>query len=749
VQDLVRERDKMAKMKDASEKAVAKFELELASLRQDRLRVLKTLNEKQEQHRAVLQKKQDLIEDLRKRTSAKERELARVTTAKAKSNSALRQRNALLESRVRMLREQQHRRVRAQSESSANGAGFESALDGLQEAAAQREMQEVQREQIEQELAELVARNETISAQVSAMEKERSALNDGQQWRRLDDARYQKRMDWSLQDAVDTMDSLKAQIEDKKHHLKSLEGERESLPPIPEQLRAEDATEAIVARLLDEGRLRRRAERRGTLLAETLQEQQQLLAESKRALTRQQSQYDKHVLEISGIHNGHKELLLQELDDLSAALQERPARRRPAAEESVGLDDPPRGREPSVIRRPPSPCASISTAATEREVKRRTSVFHRLQRDSSRREKALTMPAKTDPQSDAAFSEVFMAQLRDQQGAKEQWKDRRTKAAEPQTLYATQEEPLYEAVATVEAVHGAAPAAAALSKTTMFTAAADALKSWDLEAGVNEVASASLVGRRNVRSLAARGSLVATCGGQVRLFDARTLKPASVVDEVGTAVTFVAEGLAVAGRDEDAAFLRVYDLRRLAEPVLRLDAGGKAAEPVVLEAAYPEKGLLLGSIDKKVRAWVGDLRQDQTPRVLTPPHYDQLTAICGAETEVGRIVLTTSKDRHVRAWTLPARAQAAAHVQALAHHDSVTGVAFISRPQHAVTAARDGFMRFWSLGSEKLELEPTAGYLARHSSAPVAAVCAGPDFFVSLSQDKSMKLWRERECSET
>ena len=46
--------------------------------------------------------------------------------------------------------------------------------------------------------------------------------------------------------------------------------------------------------------------------------------------------------------------------------------------------------------------------------------------------------------------------------------------------------------------------------------------------------------------------------------------------------------------------------------------------------ALPGQGLLVGSHDKKVRVWL-ELSHDAAPsRVLTPPHYDQISALTTA-----------------------------------------------------------------------------------------------------------------------
>lgn len=262
--------------------------------------------------------------------------------------------------------------------------------------------------------------------------------------------------------------------------------------------------------------------------------------------------------------------------------------------------------------------------------------------------------------------------------------------------------------------------------------------------GLREVASVSCPGRKSVRSLAADGTRVVACASTVRLFDARTFAPAGQLPEAAAAAAFLGDTLAVAGKDEEGAYLRLYDLRKAtgakAEPLRKLDVG--KAEPAVLGRV--ESGLLVGSHDKKVRVWY-DVREDAPPsRVLAPPHYDQITALATATRE-GRdpVVLTASKDRHLRAWSLPSRgAPLAAQVQA--HHDVVTAVAYVPAAGHAVSAGRDGTLRFWCIEEpSRLRLEPSSdGYLARHSAAPVSALTARDDHFVSVSHDKTIKLWR-------
>ena len=54
-------------------------------------------------------------------------------------------------------------------------------------------------------------------------------------------------------------------------------------------------------------------------------------------------------------------------------------------------------------------------------------------------------------------------------------------------------------------------------------------------------------------------------------------------------------------------------------------------------------------------------------------------------------------------------ASRAAVAQVQAHHDVVTAVAYLPYANHAVSAARDGTLRFWAVDdAPKLRLEPSS-----------------------------------------
>lgn len=764
--------------------------MELNKLRQDRVRILRTLKEKEDQHRGVLRKKQELLDSLKKRATTKERELVLKATAEQKSNTVLRQRNVLLEAKVRMLREQQQRRidsrraVRAPEEvevsaPSGTPAHFEQLVDQLTEAAAAQDLRETQAEQVRAELKELAEKEAAAARSVASLQEEIAALGmdepsrTGAQLRRLDEARYRRRVDWSLQDAMDQVDSIRAQLGHKRHQLNDLE--HGAAPDQSTDLTTaackcpEAAAAVLIGRLTLETRARRRFERQCAMLARTAKDQQGLLAESQRALQRQQLEYDKHVLELSGIHNTQKQVLLEQLDDLAAqnvARQNAEPRDRfaavrmplvpPTAPVRSQSEDSPRER---VLRRHPSPSPTSSTVATEREVDRtkKQNVFVRLQRDSTRREKdTRAQDATTKTEADATpstsnhgWTEVFRSQLRGGEERSGEATTRRERRGTDSVLYDTAEREAadYSAVGQVEEAHAHPLTACCFADALLVTAATD-LKCWDVTpSGVREVASVVCPGRKSVRSLAADGTRVAACSNTVRLLDARTFAPAGQLPEAAAAAAFLGDNIAVAGKDDEGAYVRVYDLRKAgarSEPLFQLDVG--KTEPSVL--CRLDQGLVVGSHDKKVRVWL-DIRDDApASRVLAPPHYDQITALATARRRDGDpIVLTASKDRHLRGWTLPSRSSlaSAAHVQA--HHDVVTAVAYVPARDHAVSAGRDGTIRFWTLDdTPKLKLEPSSErYLARHSAAPVSGLCARGDGFVSVSHDKTLKLWRPTE----
>ena len=111
---------------------------------------------------------------------------------------------------------------------------------------------------------------------------------------------------------------------------------------------------------------------------------------------------------------------------------------------------------------------------------------------------------------------------------------------------------------------------------------------------------------------------------EVRLLDARTFAPAGQLPEAAADAAFLGDTLAVAGKDEDGAFVRIYDLRKVgarSEPLCHLDVGKAAQTPAAQTSFHAfEEGAtrsLMKALQDHVGFWKSGDPSRWRPRLLT------------------------------------------------------------------------------------------------------------------------------------
>ena len=105
-----------------------------------------------------------------------------------------------------------------------------------------------------------------------------------------------------------------------------------------------------------------------------------------------------------------------------------------------------------------------------------------------------------------------------------------------------------------------------------------------------------------------------------------------------------------------------------------------------------------------------------------------------------RILVSGSADKTIKIWGLDF---GDCHRSLLAHGDSVTSLCFLSGTHYLLSCSKDGLVKYWDTDRfEKILSLPghTAG-----SAVWAVQTCEDGSFFVSVGQDRSLRMWRRTD----
>lgn len=145
-----------------------------------------------------------------------------------------------------------------------------------------------------------------------------------------------------------------------------------------------------------------------------------------------------------------------------------------------------------------------------------------------------------------------------------------------------------------------------------------------------------------------------------------------------------------------------------------------------------EKYLFSGSRDHSINVFTMD--NLELVKKLHPPHYDGVNSFCLLPNS---LLLSASRDKSIKVWNIANEEMPQDKIIHSAHSDWVNTLTYYN--QSIYSGCRDGVISRWNS-----ETFSQIGVFQAHTSS-VNSLVTNPQFVISASNDRTIKIWKEAE----